>query len=88
MSVRGVGNTEVAVDYMDERKFAASAVALARTGSQVYELTWREDYTPDSANGWKHMAKTRSNENRSYTGLDTKIKNPTRHWGQDHWVPV
>jgi hypothetical protein len=85
VSVRGVGNTEVAVDYMDERKFAASAVALARTGSQVYELTWSEDYIPDSANGWKHMAKTRSNENRSYTGLDNEIKNPTRHWGQDHW---
>ncbi len=77
---------EVSVDYMDERKFAAAALALARTGTQVYELAWRQDYVPDSASGWGHMAKTRKNERRSYSGADGAEKNPTRYWGQDHWA--
>ena len=77
---------EVSVDYMDERKFAAAALALARTGTQVYELTWRKDYIPSSASGWSHMAKTRTNERRSHQGADGEDKNPTRYWGQDHWA--
>ena len=34
----------VQVDYMDERKFAAAAAAVARTGREVLDLTWRRDY--------------------------------------------
>lgn len=77
---------EVSVDYMDERKFAKTALALARTGQQVYELTWRQDYLPDTANGWAHMEKIKTNDRREYTSLDQSKKNPVRHWGQDHWA--
>ena len=34
----------VSVDYQDERKFAAAAGAVARTGKQIFDLTWRQDY--------------------------------------------
>ena len=34
----------VQVDYMDERKFAAAASALAEAGNLVIDLTWRRDY--------------------------------------------
>ena len=77
---------EVSVDYMDERKFAAAAVSLARTGLQVYELAWRKDYSPDTSNGWSHMSKTRLNDRRSYLGSDGEEKYSIRHWGQDHWA--
>ena len=77
---------EVSVDYMDERKFATAALALARTGLQLYELTWRQDYKPGEDSGWSHMSKTRTNDRRSYDGIDGSVKNPTRFWGQDHWA--
>ncbi|MDB4805109.1 hypothetical protein OAH16_00740 [bacterium] len=85
---------EVAVDYMDERKFAAAAVALARTGNQVVDLTWRKDYLPGKGNGWDHFGKERENEKRKYISTSAevdddgnKIKTPTaRHWGIDHWA--
>lgn len=64
----------VSVDYQDERKFAAAAGALARTGKQVFDLTWRKDYKSGSGNGWSHFRGTRSSARR------------TRHWGLDHWA--
>jgi len=33
----------VSVDYFDERKFAATASALANAGRQIFDLTWRKD---------------------------------------------
>ena len=42
----------VSVDYQDERKFAAAAAALARTGRQVFDLEWRQDYQPGTSAGW------------------------------------
>ncbi len=64
----------VSVDYQDERKFAAAAAAVARTGRQIFDLTWRADYPSDNGTGWEHFARTRAGEAR------------TRHWGMDHWA--
>ncbi len=75
----------VQVDYMDERKFAAAAAALARTGQQVLELTWRRDYQAGKDSGWSHFGQTRSNERRSHVEGDTTVQS-TRHWGMDHWA--
>ena len=66
----------VQVDYLDERKFATAAAAVARTGNQVVELTWRKDYNSQKNAGWEHFASTRYNSRN-----DT-----TRHWGVDQWA--
>ncbi len=76
--------TPVAVDYQDERKFAASAAAIARVGQQVVDLTWREAYNP-GALGWEHLAAARTNAVDRYTtpaGTNATI----RYWGVDHWA--
>jgi len=75
----------VQVDYMDERKFAAAAAALARTGQQVLELTWRRDYQPGEDSGWEHFEQMRTNERRSHVEGDTTVQS-TRRWGMDHWA--
>ncbi|MDE0966019.1 MAG: hypothetical protein OSB73_23075, partial [Candidatus Latescibacteria bacterium] len=75
----------VQVDYMDERKFAAAAAALARTGQQVFDLTWRKDYTPDKDSGWGHFSQTRSNARRSHSEGNATVQS-TRRWGMDHWA--
>ena len=86
---------EVAVDYMDERKFAAAAAAYGRTGSQIVDLTWRKDYIPGTDNGWAHLSKTRENKRRNYKPagvvLDSEGNavdkvNTERTWGVDHWA--
>lgn len=64
----------VSVDYQDERKFAAAAAATARTGRQVFDLTWRQDHQSGEGNGWKHFSKTRASNKR------------TRQWGMDQWA--
>jgi hypothetical protein len=64
----------VAVDYQDERKFASTAVAVARTGKQIVDLTWRKDFQPNSSDGWEHLSKSAENGKR------------TRYWGVDHWA--
>ncbi len=74
----------VQVDYMDERKFAAAAAALARTGQQVLELTWRRDYQPGEDSGWAHFEQTRTNDRRSHAEGNTTVQS-TRRWGMDHW---
>ena len=66
----------VQVDYQDERKFATAAAAVARSGNQVVELTWREEYKSQKGGGWKHFSTTRYNSK----------KGTTRHWGMDHWA--
>jgi hypothetical protein len=75
----------VAVDYQDERKFAAAAAALARAGRQVFDLTWRRDYRPLPQSGWDHFTPTRVNPRRTYH-TDTGSRNPERFWGLDHWA--
>jgi hypothetical protein len=69
----------VQVDYLDERKFAAAAAAVARMGRHAFELSWRKDYLPVRESGWGHLARTRTNPNR--TGGPS-----TRYWGADHWA--
>ena len=69
----------VQVDYLDERKFATAAAALARTGKQVVDLTWRKDYNSDKKVNWeKEFYPSRENNRRSQT--------TTREWGLDHWA--
>lgn len=86
---------EVAVDYMDERKFAAAAAASARAGNQILDLTWRKDYIPGRGNGWTHLGTQRKNERRSYKPVDVVLDdegneidsvNTERSWGVDHWA--
>jgi hypothetical protein len=68
----------VSVDYLDERKFAAAAVATAQTGQQVFELAWRADFEDPKLNGWEHFDDERTN---------TRLTPPTtRFWGMDHWA--
>lgn len=71
----------VQVDYTDERKFAAAAAAVARTGKQVVDLTWRRDYEPrgSSTNDITWDTTFASTRGNSQTGV-------TRYWGVDHWA--
>lgn len=69
----------VSVDYQDERKFAAAAAAVARSGKQIFDLTWRRDYKSGSGNGWEHMSATKVN-------VTTRSIPTTRAWGMDHWA--
>lgn len=66
----------VSVDYQDERKFAGAAAALARTASQVLDLTYRKEFVPGSVPTWTHLKDERFN---SSTGI-------TRRWGTDDWA--
>jgi hypothetical protein len=68
----------VSVDYFDERKFAASAAAVARTGKQILDLTWRKDYKNGNDVGWESFSASRKNARREL--------NSTRYWGMDHWA--
>ena len=68
----------VSVDYQDERKFAAAAAAVARSGRQIFDLTWRRDFIPGDDVGWKHLATNRVNT--------TRTQPVPRNWGLDHWA--
>ena len=77
----------VTVDYQDERKFATAAAALARSGRQIFDLTWRKDYLPVKESGWAHLSATRANADRTYLNQETGATEPTtRRWGVDHWA--
>ncbi|MCC6233480.1 MAG: hypothetical protein IT580_12595, partial [Verrucomicrobiales bacterium] len=69
----------VSVDYQDERKFASAAAAVARTGEQIVDLTWRRDFQSGNGQGWKHLSETRQN-------TSTRNLPVTRYWGVDHWA--
>lgn len=76
-----VAGQPVSVDYYDERKFAAAAAALARTGYEVLDFTARADRTSLDT-GWTSFADLDSagspTQNAS-TGLQ-------RDWGVDDWA--
>ena len=74
----------VTVDYLDERKFAASAAAVARTGLQVYELEWRRLYDSDPSSGWDKLGETGTTR-RSYDDAGTS-RQQIREWGADQWA--
>ena len=65
----------VQVDYQDERKFAAAAAAVARTGADIIDFTARNDHEEGEDSGWasKHDGKVNSATAR------------TRYWGTDEW---
>ena len=64
----------VAVDYMDERKFATAAVALARSAVQITDLTYRQDYDAASTTSWDYLT-----DGKVTSGV-------TRRWGVDDWA--
>ncbi|NBP23283.1 MAG: hypothetical protein EBU81_01725 [Proteobacteria bacterium] len=68
----------VQVDYLDERKFAASAAAVGQTGLDVMKLVFRQSYRSGDVQGWSRFGETRVNTNRVVT--------TERHWGLDHWA--
>ena len=68
----------VQVDYLDERKFAASAAAVSQVGFEIMELVFRQSYRSGDVQGWNRFGETRSNTNRVVTSV--------RHWGLDHWA--
>ena len=68
----------IQVDYVDERKFAASAGSLSQTGLDVLKLVFRQSYRSGEAVGWDRFGETRQNNNRAVTTV--------RHWGLDHWA--
>jgi hypothetical protein len=68
----------VQVDYLDERKFAASAAAVSQMGFEVMELVFRQSYRSGEIKGWTRFGETRSNTNR--------VVSSVRHWGLDHWA--
>ncbi len=74
----------VTVDYLDERKFASAAVAVARTGRQIYDLSWRKDYTPGRTSGWESFSTNRVSSRTVLNGTTTT--NVVRHWGMDQWA--
>ena len=59
----------VSVNYQNERKFAAAAAAVARTGEQIFGLTWRQDYQPGSGNGWSIFPPRGSISNGTYSAM-------------------
>ena len=73
-TVSVLGQT-VEVDYQDERKFAAAAAALARTGEDILDFTARNDHQDGEEYGWSHFHEAKANAG---TGK-------TRHWGVDEW---
>jgi hypothetical protein len=64
-----VGGVPVAVDFLDERKFATAAAAKARTGAEITSLTYRSVYTEDPAGQWQ-----------GYQDANTN-----RAWGVSEW---
>lgn len=76
----------VSINYQNERKFATAAAAVARTGQQIFDLTWRQDYQPGgTGGGWDYFSQTRVNPQRAYSnaGVTNYV---TRYWGMDHWA--
>lgn len=48
-----LAGTPVEVDYRDERKFARAAALKARTGAEIVDLTYRQNYVDDPAGQWQ-----------------------------------
>ena len=59
----------ISVDFLDERKFAATAAAKAKTAAEIVSLTYRDHYVADPDAQWQ-----------GYTD-----SNPDRAWGVDEW---
>lgn len=60
----------ITVDFLDERKFAATAAAKAKAGAEIVNLTYREKFVESPEAQWQ-----------GYTD-----SNPDRAWGVDEWA--
>jgi len=58
------------VDFLDERKFAATAAQKAKAGAEIVSLSYRERYVAEPEAQWQ-----------GYTD-----SNPDRAWGVDEWA--
>ena len=76
--------TPVLINYMHERKFAQSAAAIARTGQLIFDLAWRDAYTPGTGIGWAHLGPVVVNTNVAVAPNNAAFS--TRYWGADHWA--
>ena len=64
-----VAGVPINVDYLDERQFAQTAVAKARAGAEIVDLTYRKAYTEDPNGQWQGYEDTQ----------------PQRAWGLSEW---
>ena len=64
-----VAGVPINVDFLDERQFAETAMAKARAGAEIVDLTYRKAYTEDPNGQWQ--------------GYDDS--NPQRGWGLSEW---
>jgi hypothetical protein len=64
-----VAGVPLQVDFLDERQFAETAAAKARTGSEIVDLTYRQNFVADPEGQWQ--------------GYDDV--QPERAWGLSEW---
>jgi hypothetical protein len=64
-----VAGVPITVDFLDERQFAETAAAKARTGAEIVDLTYRSRYVEDPDGQWQGYQDT----------------NPDRAWGLSEW---
>jgi hypothetical protein len=64
-----VAGVPITVDFLDERQFAETAAAKARTGSEIVDLTYRSRYVEDPDGQWQGYQDT----------------NAERAWGLSEW---
>lgn len=64
-----VAGVPIQVDYLDERQFAETAAAKARTGAEIVDLTYRQNFVADPEGQWQ--------------GYDDV--QPDRAWGLSEW---
>jgi hypothetical protein len=64
-----VAGVPLQVDFLDERQFAETAAAKARTGAEIVDLTYRQSYVADPEGQWQ--------------GYDDV--QPQRAWGLSEW---
>lgn len=76
----------VAVNYQHERKFAASAGALAQAGLKVFDLTWRQGYQPGTSRGWNSFHGISTNPVPRVYRNGTATNTVAKYWGLDHWA--
>jgi hypothetical protein len=64
-----VAGVPLQVDFLDERQFAETAAAKARTGAEIVDLTYRQSFVADPEGQWQ--------------GYDDV--QPQRAWGLSEW---
>ncbi len=64
-----VAGVPINVDFLDERQFAETAVAKARTGAEIVDLTYRSAFVEDPNGQWQGYEDT----------------NAERAWGLSEW---